>query len=85
MGKTPGDQTNSATFKVSKTVNCKCTIDTSISASGTDESIAYITKFTNSEDWDNSGLFKISLSINSGAFSDVTDVILQLGNNDVDI
>ena len=73
LGKTAGDQTNSATFKVSETVNCNCTIDTSISASGTDESIAYITEFTNSEDWDNSGLFKPSLIINRSAFSDATD------------
>ena len=73
LGKTAGNKTNSATFEVSETVNCDCTIDTSISASGTDESIAYNTKFTNSEDWNNSGALKISLSINSGAFSDATD------------
>ena len=74
LGKTPGDQTNSATFKVSKTVNCECTIDTSISASGTGESIAYITKFIqNHDDWDNSGLIKPSLDIESEAFSDATD------------
>ena len=73
LGKTAGDQTNSATFKVSETVNCNCIIDTSISASGTNESIAYITEFTNSEDWDNSGLFKPALTIKSDAFSDATD------------
>lgn len=73
LGKIAGEQTNSATFKVSETVNCNCTIDTSISASGTNESIAYITEFTNSEDWDNSGLFKPSLTINSSAFSNATD------------
>lgn len=73
LGKIAGDQTNSATFKVSKTVNCNCTIDTSISASGNNESIAYITEFTNSEDWDNSGLFKPALIIKSDAFSDATD------------
>lgn len=72
-GKTAGPQTNSATFRIKTQINCSCTIDTSVSASGADEDIAYITKFENSADWDDSGVFKPSLTINSSAFSDVTD------------
>ena len=64
-GKTAGEQTNSATFKVSNQINCSCLVDTSISATGNNEDIAYITKFTTAGvKWN-----KASLNIKEGTFT----------------
>lgn len=64
-GKIAGEQTNSATFKVSNQINCICTIDTSVSASGTNSETAYITKFTTAGvKWNTA-----SLNIKEGAFT----------------